>query len=196
MGRPREFDVDETTGKAMQAFWRGGYERTSLRDLMAATGLEKGSIYKAYGCKEDLFLAALDLYLGEGVSGIESIIRSAPSAKEALRSILEKISKNCGGEHGATGCLAVNTTIEAVDGPDAIVRRLDRHWAWIRSVFERVIVQGQDEESFRSDMPASDLAEIISRMVIGTTVMCRQNASVADDLADRVLRLVITPRSE
>ncbi len=196
MGRPRTFDIDETTLKAMQAFWRGGYERTSVSDLMAATGLEKGSIYKAYRSKEALFLAALDRYLGEGVSRIESIIRSAPSAENALRSILESIAKNCGGEQGATGCLAVNTTIEAVDGPDTIVRRLDRHWAWIRSVFERVIVQGQEEGTIRSDMPATELAEIITRLVIGTNVMCRQDSSVADDLADRVLRLVITPRSK
>lgn len=196
MGRPREFDVDEATAKAMQAFWQGGYERTSVSDLMAATGLEKGSIYKAYGRKEDLFLAALDRYLSAGVLQAESIIRTAPSAEHALREILEYIQQYLSGKLGATGCLAVNITIEAVDGPEAIVRRLDRHWTYSRSVYERVIVQGQTEGSFRSDLPASELAEVIMRMVIGTAVLSRQIASTADDLADRVLGLVTTSRSE
>ena len=192
MGRPREFDVDEATEQAMRAFWRGGYVGTSLSDLMAATGLEKGSLYKAFGCKEELFLAALDRYLGAGVSRFEAVVRSAPTAPEALRAILEGVAESCGGAQGASGCLAVNATIESGDGPPAAARRLARHWAWMRSVFERVIVQGQAEGSLRGDLPAADLADLVTRLVAGTAVMTRQDPAAGADLAHRVLAL-LTP---
>lgn len=194
MGRPREFDIEEVTDKAMQAFWHGGYRGTSVSDLMAATGLEKGSLYKAFGCKEQLFLAALDRYLDVGVTQIESVVRNATTAAEALQSILEGVAENCSGARGATGCLAVNATVEAEDGPESAERRLARHWEWNRSVFERVIAQGQAEESFRSDLPAAELAESITRLVIGTAVMTRQNPAAGEDLAGRALALLSPAR--
>ena len=65
VGRPREFDVDKALDAAMQAFWAKGYEATSMADLMAATGLHKGSIYGAFGDKHALFVEALTRYLAD-----------------------------------------------------------------------------------------------------------------------------------
>ena len=65
VGRPRQFDVDQTLDAAMRAFWARGYEATSMADLMAATGLHKGSLYQAFGDKHALFIEALKRYLGE-----------------------------------------------------------------------------------------------------------------------------------
>jgi TetR/AcrR family transcriptional repressor of nem operon len=195
MGRPREFDIDQVTDQAMQAFWRGGYGGTSLSDLMAATGLEKGSLYKAFGSKEKLFLAALDRYLNDGVAHMESTVRSAPTATDALQAILGMVADSCSGTRGATGCLAVNTTIDAEDGSEEAERRLKRHWAWNRSLFERVITQGQFEGSFRDDIPAAELADILTRMMIGTAVMSRQNPGVGQALTDRALT-ILTPIRE
>ncbi len=195
MGRPREFDIDEVTDQAMRAFWRGGYGGTSLSDLMAATGLEKGSLYKAFGCKEQLFLAALDRYLAAGVTQIESTVRNAPTAVDALRGVLDGISASCGGAQGATGCLAVNATIEAEDGPESAAGRLAHHWAWNRSVFERVIAQGQAEKSFRDDLTAADLAETLTRVVIGTAVVCRRDPTAGFDLSERAFAILTPVRS-
>ena len=74
VGRPRQFDEDLALDSAMQAFWAKGYEATSLADLMAATGLHKGSLYQAFGDKHSLFIRALNRYLEEMRS------RSAPTS--------------------------------------------------------------------------------------------------------------------
>ena len=194
MGRPREFDIDEATDQAMLAFWRGGYGGTSLSDLMAVTGLEKGSLYKAFGSKEKLFLAALDRYLTAGVAQIESTVRNASTAVDALRAVLNGVAESCSGVRGAAGCLAVNATIEAEDGPESAARRLSHHWEWNRSLFERVISQGQTENSFRDDIPAAELAEILTRLVIGTAVVCRRDAAAGNDLSERALALLTPAR--
>lgn len=62
MARPREFQMDEATERAMALFWSGGYEEVSLADLLDAMRLSRGSLYKAYGEKQGVWLAALDLY--------------------------------------------------------------------------------------------------------------------------------------
>ncbi len=61
MGRPREFDVDEALTKIMAVFWAKGFEGSSLSDLVAATGLKKGSLYAAFGDKRAMYLKALAL---------------------------------------------------------------------------------------------------------------------------------------
>ena len=61
-GRPREFDVDRALEQALEVFWRNGYEGTSLTDLTQAMGINKPSLYSAFGNKEQLFIKAIDLY--------------------------------------------------------------------------------------------------------------------------------------
>jgi AcrR family transcriptional regulator len=61
-GRPREFDEDEVLRAALRVFWEKGYESTSLSDLLAAMGLTKSSLYKAFGSKEALFWRVVERY--------------------------------------------------------------------------------------------------------------------------------------
>lgn len=62
-GRPRAYDPDDALTRATKSFWRGGFSGTSLDDLTAATGMNRPSIYGAFGDKRDLYLAALDRYV-------------------------------------------------------------------------------------------------------------------------------------
>ena len=62
VGRPRAFDVDVALEKALEVFWRKGYEGASLPDLTEAMGINKPSLYAAFGNKEQLFLKAIELY--------------------------------------------------------------------------------------------------------------------------------------
>ena len=62
MGRHREFQLEEALDAALRMFWRKGYEGTSYADLTEATGLERPSLYAAFGNKEALFRRALARY--------------------------------------------------------------------------------------------------------------------------------------
>ena len=62
IGRPRAFDVDEALDRALEVFWRKGYEGASLPDLTEAMGINRPSLYAAFGNKEALFRKAIDRY--------------------------------------------------------------------------------------------------------------------------------------
>jgi TetR/AcrR family transcriptional repressor of nem operon len=63
MARPREFDEDAVLDAAVQCFWKQGYETTSVRDLVAQTGIAAASLYNAFGDKRSLYGRALDHYV-------------------------------------------------------------------------------------------------------------------------------------
>jgi TetR/AcrR family transcriptional repressor of nem operon len=71
-GRPREFDTDAAIERAMGVFWSSGYHGTSLPDLLEATNLSRGSLYAAFGDKHGLFLRALDRYIGEALTRLDT----------------------------------------------------------------------------------------------------------------------------
>ena len=76
MARPREFEPAEAVEKAMQVFWQHGYEDASLPDLLNGMGLTRGSLYKAFGDKRQLFLRALERYLEQGRDGLSDVARA------------------------------------------------------------------------------------------------------------------------
>ncbi len=62
MPRVKEFDPDQALDRAMELFWRKGYEATSVQDLVEHMGINRFSLYDTFGSKHELFMAALDRY--------------------------------------------------------------------------------------------------------------------------------------
>ena len=88
MARPREFEPDEAIEKAMQVFWQHGYEDASLPDLLTGMGLTRGSLYKAFQDKKNLFLLVLDRYEMAAVDNAVMLLNNAEIADGADRVLL------------------------------------------------------------------------------------------------------------
>ena len=74
MARPREFEVDKALIQAMRVFWQHGYQGTSVGDLMKAAGVQKQSLYCAFGDKHSLFVKSIELYKNQVLSQVKAII--------------------------------------------------------------------------------------------------------------------------
>ncbi len=83
--RARAFDVDTAIDQALQQFWRKGYEGTSIADLTEALGINRPSLYAAFGNKEGLFRRALERYLSGPASGIQTALEAATARAVAER---------------------------------------------------------------------------------------------------------------
>ncbi len=88
----------------MLAFWRHGYETTSIADLTAAMGVTPPSLYSAFGSKEQLFREAVRLYLGD-TEALARAIDEAPTSFDAARDFLNGSAKAFTGDETPQGCL-------------------------------------------------------------------------------------------
>src|ERR1700693_3521049 len=88
-GRPRSFDSDKALDAAMQVFWRKGYEGASLSDLTGAMGINRPSLYAAFGDKEALFRKALDRYAEGPASYVRETLKE-PTARGVVESLMRK----------------------------------------------------------------------------------------------------------
>jgi AcrR family transcriptional regulator len=79
--RPREFDHDEVLRVAFDQFWRKGVRGTSLSDIARDAGVQRGSLYNAFGSKEALFLHAYQRYAGDYLDSIRKVLGAGPLRK-------------------------------------------------------------------------------------------------------------------
>src|SRR5436309_1319981 len=86
-GRPRTFNIDEALDRALQVFWRKGYEGTSLSDLTRAMGINRPSLYAAFGDKQALFRKVLDRY-AEGPAAYVREALQEPTARAVVERLL------------------------------------------------------------------------------------------------------------
>lgn len=119
-GRPRAFDRDTVLGAAGQRFRTQGFAGTSLDDLAEATGVNRPSLYAAFGDKRALYLAALDSTEAWLTGSFENLLRADLPLRAAVERMLRySIDVYLSGDTGPAGCIALNTaTVEAVTDPE------------------------------------------------------------------------------
>jgi TetR/AcrR family transcriptional regulator, transcriptional repressor for nem operon len=113
MGRPRQFDPDEVLDRSMREFWDRGYRETSVDDLVAATGVQPGSLYNSFpGGKRALFLKALERYSKLVVPQKLGDLESDGAGLAELRAYFGGLVDDLTTPEGRVGCLMVNSTME------------------------------------------------------------------------------------
>jgi AcrR family transcriptional regulator len=109
-GRPRAYDPDDALTRAIRAFWKTGYSGTSLDDLSAATGMNRPSLYAAFGDKRDLYLKALDHYWALGRAAMKDALSYELPLRDALMAVYRAALAIYLPEKGdPRGCFAIGT---------------------------------------------------------------------------------------
>ncbi len=174
-GRPREFDVDKALERAMELFWRQGYEGTSMADLTRELGITRPSLYAAFGSKEGLFLKALDLY--EARAGYREAALAAPTASAYARALLEGAADLHGDKKNPPGCLGVQGALAC--GPQSNTIRMELIQR--RKTGERIIRDRLKQARAEGDLPPeadpADLARYLSIVIYGITVQAAGGAT-------------------
>lgn len=111
-GRPRKFDKEEVLQKILKEFWIKGFAATSLDDLSAATGLTRPSLYAAYGNKTQMYLAALQSFVGQMSDTAMPALSGAGDLESALEGFYQgALNVYFGTRKQALGCLVFTTAI-------------------------------------------------------------------------------------
>jgi len=119
-GRPRAYEPDVALGKALDLFRKDGFAATSLDDLSAATGMNRPSLYSAFGDKRELYIKSYQRYRDDARASLIDIFRSEQPIRERLKRIYAiALDIYLSGDAGPRGCFTVMTAAsEAVFDPD------------------------------------------------------------------------------
>ncbi|WP_153978200.1 TetR/AcrR family transcriptional regulator [Paenibacillus xylanilyticus] len=173
MVRQREFDTDKVLDAAMRIFWDKGFEATSLTDLTSAMGIQRPSLYAAFGDKKELFEMALRRYTTLHAAQIRSRLQHEGSIKQAFRALFEHIGAEGDVSKPSHGCFCINTMVELAphDSKFAILTR--EHQMYLAVIFQESIERGQRSGELSSELNASAAAKSLVISMIGLTVLMK-----------------------
>jgi AcrR family transcriptional regulator len=119
-GRPRAYQPDVALGKALRLFRKEGFAATSLDDLSAATGMNRPSLYGAFGDKRELYIKSYQRYRDDARATMTAIFSGdLPIRKRLERIYAAALDIYLPDESGPLGCFTIMTAAsEAVADPD------------------------------------------------------------------------------
>lgn len=178
-GRPRAFDLDEALDKALEVFWQKGYEGASLPDLTAAMGINRPSLYAAFGNKESLFKRAIDRYIAGPTAYIQAAL-AKPTARQVAAALFQGGIEMVTASDNPRGCFLVQSALVCGDGAEAVRQALlERRRAGellIKKRFAKAVRDG--------DLPAhvspADLAKYVVVVMHGMAVQAASGAKRAE----------------
>ncbi|MEN3347879.1 MAG: TetR/AcrR family transcriptional regulator, transcriptional repressor for nem operon [Bradyrhizobium sp.] len=169
----RQFDEDEVIATALDVFWRKGLHDATMQDLAAATGVQRGSLYNAYGDKEAIFLRAFDHYAEQFLEAAGNALREGDAAS-GLRNFFDMIIVNMTDGSPPRGCLTTRTALDAAISTAEVRQRVRDVLTRLEQLVARTISTAPRQ---RSTADANRLARVIVTFTRGLAVMERAGYS-------------------
>jgi TetR/AcrR family transcriptional regulator, copper-responsive repressor len=195
-GRPRAYDPDVALARVMDAFWDAGYAGTSLDDLSAATGMNRPSLYAAFGDKRALYLKALERYRAWGRAALKETLAQDQPLWQTLHQVYAKaLAVYVSGEEAARGCFTIGTAAtEAVGSPEVraflaeTVRGLD-------DAFEARFRSARDRGELKPDADPAALARLASAVMHTLAIRSRagEPRAALEAVAEAGVNLICGP---
>lgn len=175
MGRPREFDLNDTLERAMQVFWAKGFEATSLDDLCNATGLGRSSLYAAFGDKQGLYLNALERYEAAAVARITAALSSSTSPREGIVAFIDRIIDDIVTGPGRRGCFIGNCAAELARQDRSVAAHVRQSIERVQNTFRDALLQAKGAGQLGKNADVDALAAFLMSGVQGLRLVGKAN---------------------
>lgn len=191
-GRPKQFDRGTALSKALNLFWRHGYEATSLADLVEATGAKAPTLYAEFGNKEGLFRAAVEHYLKNFYQKSSCLLsRTDLSVEDTVGRYLRAIVELFTDCDTPSGCFMISASSGMSSSSADIAEMLRaRHLSQERTLFE-YFEKKKESGDLTAVTDSALLAKYLACTIQGFSVQARDGASSAElnRLIDVVMNL-------
>jgi TetR/AcrR family transcriptional repressor of nem operon len=172
----KRFDPEAALDRALDAFWRGGYEATSAQDLVDAMGINRGSLYDTFGSKQALYRRALERYRERSREEVLAILEGPGSFEERIRRLLEVYADQLAGDGQRRGCLLVNACGEASMADAALAGDLAAGLDELRGPLADGAASAQRAGEASGERSADALADVLLTTILGLRVLGKVTA--------------------
>jgi len=174
MARTRTFDEQKALTDAMHVFWEKGYEACSLIDLTSRMGIQKPSIYAAFGDKLSLFESALRHYNQLHAKAVRTKLTNNEGVKSAFRRLfMEGVFPAATDERH--GCFCINTMVELAPHDPRFEVLTREHQRYLATIFEDALQQGINSGEIDGTVDCRAAAQSLVVAFIGITVLKKAN---------------------
>lgn len=175
MARHKTFEAEAVLEKAMDVFWQKGYEATSMQDLVAAMGINRGSLYDTFKDKRHLFLSAIAHYQNTVVTQVIARFKTPQASRQAIEEHFQTLVERTTADQPHRGCLITNTIVELSAQDPEIATHIKANLQKIEDAFFGALLRAQDRGEISATKDLRALAQYLTTAMQGVRVMAKLN---------------------
>lgn len=196
MPRSAQYDRETALQAAVDLFWRRGFYATSLKDIEKALDMRPGSLYAAFGNKQQLFDAAIDTYADQMRVDVQQFIQRENSVISGVMAYLRWLL--LGDDQStlaeAPACLVVKTLLESTDDADPLRSKARHLLQQVEQGFTAALEQAKNAGELKADVDCARLARLLQTQLMGARSFAQSSPDVKqlDSLLDDI-EMIFTP---
>ena len=190
MARTKEFDPDKTLDKALELFWHKGYAQTSMRDVVAYTGVAHAGLYSVFGSKRDLFRSALERHLNVNLTRPVAKLASPDSGRAELEQFFLMMLDIVQTGNFNDGCFMANSAVAFGTEPGDILDIFNDHIERMEASFRIALDNARARGEVRADLDSLAVADLLVTVFNGMAVLARGGSGY--DRIERSIRTAFT----
>lgn len=172
-GRHRTFDEHEVLDLATEVFWTKGYESTTTEDLLAAMGLNKGSLYNAFGSKKELFQRVVTYYSKKVFSELEQLIDNSDTPIEEVLNMFRNVCDPNDPNQHSKGCFFGNAVSELASIDRELEKQAIEKLRVLEALFQKALDKAKDLAQLHKDYDTAQTARYLINVWNGINVTRR-----------------------
>ncbi len=173
MARHREFDPEVALEEAMRLFWAKGYHETSVRDLVAGTGVSHAGLYGTFGNKEEVFSAALRRYQEEVMGRLMAELMAPDASLHQVVGHFETLFKLGRDPRFSNGCMICNAAADGAEGASEAAALMAEHLETLSGAFRAALSRAKDRGEVRADLDPAAAADVLTSTQMAMALMLR-----------------------
>lgn len=179
MGRPRGFDADAALEAAMRVFWEKSYEGTTIADLTKAMGINRSSLYAAFGDKESVFHRVMERYREGRMSHIRQAL-AQPSLREVVAGLINGTAEFLSTPGNPRGCLSIQGALACGTDAEPVKQAIIDLRKSGEAALKKRLQQAKSEGELPAEIQPADFARYLSSVVAGLGVQAAYGATRAE----------------
>lgn len=161
----------------MRVFWEHGYHATSVQDLMKAAGIQKQSLYCAFGDKRSLFLKCLNLYTKQTLFEIQRMLNETDSALEGIARVMRFATQAPESKNSPPGCLMANTALELGLNDPGVADEIRRMFRGLEKMLSAAVRRAQAQGEISKKLDGLAVGQSLANTVSGIRILEKTGAS-------------------